>query len=81
MTHSDIIARLGGPKTVADFLGIANPNTVTYWGRWQEGRAIPARHWGALATMKPEEVTLADFAAGLAEGLRLRDAAAKAEAA
>lgn len=51
MTHADIIAKLGGPKPVADWLGISTPNTVTYWGRAQEGRSIPSRHWARLVTM------------------------------
>lgn len=51
MTHADIIAKLGGAKPVAEFLGISNPNTVTYWCRAQEGRSIPWKHWARLVTM------------------------------
>lgn len=67
MQHADVIARLGGPRKVADALGIESANTVLYWGR--QGRHIPAKFWLAITTMPGAAdagITLEALAAGRA---------------
>jgi hypothetical protein len=46
MDHATIIERLGGCKTVADWLG-EKPNTVSHW----KGRRIPADRWPDVVEM------------------------------
>lgn len=46
MDHATIIERLGGCKTVADWLG-EKPNTVSHW----KGRRIPAYRWPDVVAM------------------------------
>lgn len=63
---SDIIARCGGPKTVADWLGLERTAVQrwTYAPPKGTGQKVPMRHWSALiaaAAKNGHEVTLAEL--------------------
>jgi DNA-binding transcriptional regulator YdaS (Cro superfamily) len=76
---SEIIARLGGFKAVAEMLGITR-NGVQRWtyGRNQGGleNRVPAKHWAALIEKSEGKVTLAELMnAELAQAVQASEAA------
>jgi hypothetical protein len=65
MTHDELITKLGGPKRIAQALGLPYPNLVSRW-RW---RGIPPMHWHRIVAFAAQ-AGIDVSADELAEGYR-----------